>query len=51
VFECWVAEGKPLDKVLAVLPPSLHAEIEACYHQAVEKRKSVSGAIWGNDEI
>ena len=49
--EGWVTEGKPLDKVLAVFPPSLHAEIEACYRQAVEKRKSVSGEIWGNEEI
>ena len=49
--EDWVTEGKPLDKVLTVFPPSLHAEIEAYYHQAMEKRKSVSGAIWGNEEI
>ena len=49
--EGWVAEGKPLDKVLTVFPPSLHAEIEACYRQAVEKRKSVSGEIWENEEI
>ena len=46
-----MAEGEPLDKVLTVFPPSLHAEIEAYYRQAVEKRKSVSGEIWGNEEI
>ena len=40
--EGWVAEGKPLDKVLTVFPPSLHSEIEVYYCQAVEKRKSVS---------
>ena len=40
--EGWVAEGKPLDKVLAIFPPSLHGEIEVYYCQAVEKRKSVS---------
>ena len=34
--EGWVAEGKPLDKVLAVFPPSLHGEIELYYYQAVE---------------
>jgi len=49
--EGWVTEGKPLDKVLAVFPPSLHAEIEAYYRQAVEKRKSVAGEIWRNEEI
>ena len=49
--EGWVTEGKPLDKVLAVFPPSLHAQIEAYYRQAVEKRKSASGEIWGNEEI
>ena len=49
--EGWVTEGKPLDKVLAVFPPSLHAQIEAYYRQAVEKRKSVAGEIWRNDEI
>ena len=26
--EGWVAEGKPLDKVLSIFPPSLHSEIE-----------------------
>ena len=40
--EGWVAEGKPLDKVLTVFPPSLHSEIEVYYCQAVEKRESVS---------
>ena len=49
--EGWVTEGNPLDKVLAVFPPSLHAQIEAYYRQAVEKRKSASGEIWGNEEI
>ena len=49
--EGWVTEGKPLDKVLAVFPPSLHAQIEAYYRQAVEKRKSVAGEIWRNDKI
>ena len=49
--EGWVTEGKPVDKVLAVFPPSLHAQIEAYYRQAVEKRKSASGEIWGNEEI
>ena len=38
--EDWVTEGKPLDKVLAVFPPSLHAEIETYYYrQAVKERK------------
>ena len=34
--EGWAAEGKPLNKVLAVFPPSLHGEIEIYYYQAVE---------------
>ena len=34
--EGWVAEGKPLDKVLSIFPPSLHGEIEVYYCQAVE---------------
>ena len=34
--EVWVAEGKPLDKVLSIFPPSLHDEIEVYYCQSVE---------------
>ena len=34
--EGWVAEGKPLDKVLSIFPPSLHDEIEVYYCQSVE---------------
>ena len=34
--EGWVAEGKPLDKVLSIFSPSLHDEIEVYYCQAVE---------------
>ena len=34
--EVWVAEGKPLDKVLSIFSPSLHDEIEVYYCQSVE---------------
>ena len=34
--EGWVAEGKPLDKVLSIFPHSLHGEIEVYYYHSVE---------------
>ena len=41
--EGWVAEGKPLDKVLAIFPPSLHGEIEVYYCQAIESGDDQGG--------
>ena len=38
-----MAEGKPLDKVLAIFPPSLHGEIEVYYCQAVESGDDQGG--------